>query len=350
MVNWKSSEEIAKDGESFDRFMHTLLGLYIWEFVTSLPFDWQYLSGQRKFKWPLVFYFAGRYFLLFALIGIAIALNVTTPVNCQALYTYNQIFGNASIGLASINLSLRTMAVWSQAWQIVVLLVGVILGHWALLLHGVLLKAAWIPGTGCAITYTSNKILAATFIYTMCFDFTVLALTGWKLGVGSSSRRDRSKIVKLIFEDGLIYFMVAFVANAIATTFMILNLNAVMSIIANVPAAIASNIVACRVVRRLTNYTSEGAEVFGTTQASTLAFSGPGSRYTTRGIVSFSEKKENLQLQMDTFQAAPGEISPSDLESVRYDAAGRLMRMGDNDSTTDVEASPIEEFKRPNLQ
>ena len=25
-----------------------------WEFVTSLPFDWQYISGKKKFKWPLV--------------------------------------------------------------------------------------------------------------------------------------------------------------------------------------------------------------------------------------------------------------------------------------------------------
>ncbi|TBU36055.1 hypothetical protein BD309DRAFT_68898 [Dichomitus squalens] len=122
---------------------------------------------------------------------------------------------------------------------------------------------------------------------------------------------------------------------------MFVNLNAVMSIIANVPAAIASNIVACRVVRRLTNYTSEGAEVFGT-QASTLAFSGLGSCYTTRGIVSISEKEAGkVQLQMDTFQAAPGEVSPSDLETVQYDAAGHFIRMGEDDSTTNVEASPI---------
>ncbi|TBU36098.1 hypothetical protein BD309DRAFT_1028466, partial [Dichomitus squalens] len=128
---------------------------------------------------------------------------------------------------------------------------------------GVLVEAAWIPGTGCAITQTSNRILAATFIYTICFNFTVLTLMAVKLGVGSSSRRDRSKIVKLTFDDGLFYCVVAFGAYVIATTFMLVNLNAVMSIIANVPAAIASNIVACRVVRRLTNYTSEGAEVFG---------------------------------------------------------------------------------------
>jgi hypothetical protein len=61
--------------------------------------------------------------------------------------------------------------------------------------------------------------------------------------------------------------------------FMLLDLNAVMSIIANVPAAIASTvsyhnhldaishisveqIVACRAVRRLTQYTSQGPEIF----------------------------------------------------------------------------------------
>ena len=27
---------------------------YRWEFVTSLPFDWAYISGKKKFKWPLV--------------------------------------------------------------------------------------------------------------------------------------------------------------------------------------------------------------------------------------------------------------------------------------------------------
>lgn len=43
---------------------------------------------------------------------------------------------------------------------------------------------------------------------------------------------------------------------------MLLNLNAVMSIIFNVPAAIASTIVASRAVRRLTNFTSKGPEIF----------------------------------------------------------------------------------------
>ena len=209
------------------------------------------------------------------------------------------------------------IAVWSQSRVLIVLLVLVIMGHWSLLLHGklqriyaphpeslteligelvgILLKAEWVPGTGCVIVNTDNTMLAATFIYSMCFDLTVLVLTAWKL-VLPTKRAERSRLVNLIFGDGLIFFFIAFLANLIATVsgppsgscsvidkvqiFMLLNLNAVMSIIANVPAAIASTvclphidarfmqltpflqIVACRAVRRLTNYTSQGAEVF----------------------------------------------------------------------------------------
>ena len=76
-------------------------------------------------------------------------------------------------------------------------------------LAGILLKAEWVPGQGCAITSTDNKVLAATFIYTMCFDFTVLTLAAVKLGVASTPRSERSRIVRLIFHDGLIFFIVA---------------------------------------------------------------------------------------------------------------------------------------------
>jgi len=338
MVNWMSPAEIAKDGEAFDRFMHTLLGLYLWEFFTSLDFDWAFISGRKAFRWPMIFYFAGRYFLLFALIGIAIALNVTEEVNCQALYTYNQIFGNASIGLASINLSLRTMAVWSQAWYIVVPLVAVILGHWSLLLHGILLKAAWIPGTGCAITETNNTLLAATFIYSMTFDFTVLCLTAAKLAF-PARRRDQSRIVQLIFGDGLIFFIIAFLANLLATIFMLLNLNPVMSIIANVPAAIASTIVACRVVRRLSNYTPDGPEVFGSSLSSTLAFS-RGGRSRGPGGLSVEKKQEGVHVQMETFAAVSDSLPSGD--SLTYGLDGKLKG---SDSDVESQVTPAD-YKR----
>jgi hypothetical protein len=329
MPDWNSPDEIAKDGLAFSRFMHALLGLYIWEWVVSLPFDWQYLHGKKTFRWPLAFYFLNRYCLLFALIGIAIALNVTEEVDCQALYTFNQVFGNAAIGLASVNLSLRTMAVWSRKWYIVWPLVVVILGHFSLLLHGILLKAAWIPGAGCVITQTDNKLLAATFIYGMTFDFGILLLTAFKL---LYPKTGRSRLVNLIFNDGLIFFVIAFVVNLIATIFMLLNLNPVMSIIANVPAAIASTIVAGRIVRRLSEFTAGGAERFAsTTQNSTLAFRSGMSNGMRPRVTTKVSAGPGVHVQMETFE------SPADKTSyVEYDP-----------KADDPEAQNNDDFKKP---
>ncbi|KZT71852.1 hypothetical protein DAEQUDRAFT_743957 [Daedalea quercina L-15889] len=346
MVDWQSEAEIENDSVAFSRFMHALLGLYCWEFFISLPFDWEYISGKRKFRWPMIFYFANRYFLLFALIGIAVALNVTKEVNCQALYIYNQLFGNASIGLASINLSLRTMAVWSQRWYVVLPLVAVIMGHWALLLHGVLIKAAWIPGEGCAITNTNNKLLAVTFIYSMVFDFSVLVLTAWKL-VFPAVRQQKSRIVQLIFTDGLIFFFIAFLSNLLATIFMLLNLNAVMSIIANVPAAIASTIVACRVVRHLANYTSPTVEVYGSGANSTIAFSRGRTR--VPATVSLPDKKgmeSGVHVQMETFANIADDV-PSDPSFVQYDVSGKIVKADVESLAGDSPTLAGDEYKGP---
>lgn len=127
------------------------------------------------------------------------------------------------------------------------------------------MKATWVEGTGCAITHTNNKVLAAIFIYSMCFDLVVLLLNTYKLlrlnshGPGSFGR---SRLTHMMCTDGLVYFLIAYVfifstnlssisrryvlfsflANLIATVLMILNLNPIMSIIFNVPAAVASTV------------------------------------------------------------------------------------------------------------
>lgn len=76
-----------------------------------------------------------------------------------------------------------------------------------MLMYGLLIKAAWVPEqNACVILDTNSDLLAATFIYTMSFDFLVLVLTAYKL---FEPNTNRSKLVELIFADGLIYFIIA---------------------------------------------------------------------------------------------------------------------------------------------
>lgn len=100
------------------------------------------------------------------------------------------------------------VAVWGQKWYIVAPLVAISIGHWSLLLHGVLLTAAWIPGQGCVITSTDSKILSVSFIYSMAFDLIVLMLTAYKLVRPAGTT---SHLVSMIFADGLAYFIAAYV-------------------------------------------------------------------------------------------------------------------------------------------
>lgn len=107
----------------------------------------------------------------------------------------------------------RRVAVWGQKWYIVFALAAISLGHWSLLLHGILLTAAWLPGQGCVITTTDSKLLSATFIYSMVFDFTVLVLTAIKLIRPAGTK---SQLVNMMFADGLYYFIIAYVYETCA--------------------------------------------------------------------------------------------------------------------------------------
>jgi hypothetical protein len=80
------------------------------------------------------------------------------------------------------------------------------------------MKAVWVPGTGCVITETHNEILAAIFIYSMVFDLIVLLLTTYKLSgagsrTGAGGMLARNRLAKMIFKDGLIYFILAYVTT-----------------------------------------------------------------------------------------------------------------------------------------
>ncbi|KAK2461216.1 hypothetical protein APHAL10511_006743 [Amanita phalloides] len=339
MPDWKAPAEVAREAEIYTKLMHALLGLYAFEWFMSLDFEWEFISGKKKFRWPMVFYFANRYLLLFTLIGVAIALDSYTEIDCQALYTFNQLAGDAAVGLASINLSIRTIAVWAQNRYIVTLLILVILGHWTLIFQGIRLQAAWSEGIGCVITNTNNTVLAAIFIYSMAFDMLVIVLNAYKLlGINSATPRvmGTSRLGKLIFADGLIYFFIAFFVNLTATIFLLLKLNPIMSVIFNIPAAVLSTIVACRVVRRLTKFTNQGPEIYAS-HSSHTGWIKRGAGLNTLGSRSQPmPMMTGVHVQMETYTRAEDTME-HDADSNDFDTKEKVQPALHGDYTVEVE-------------
>ncbi|KIN93837.1 hypothetical protein M404DRAFT_170049 [Pisolithus tinctorius Marx 270] len=248
--------------EFFIKLQHCLLGLYAWEFVISLDFDWKVITGKHAFRWPLFFYFAGRYLMLAALIGIIVSVDPPTSLNCHNLVTFNELAASASLGLACINLAVRTIAVWHNKWitRLVILLV---LGHWSLVLQSGLVITSWTPTSGCVIVETKNTILAATSLYAMSFDFIVLCLLAYRLAFALDPISIASGgLARRLISEGLVYFLVSFVCNSISSLLMIIIVyDPVVAVIFHIPACVASTIASSRVVRSLSTFNAETGRV-----------------------------------------------------------------------------------------
>ncbi|KAH8099898.1 hypothetical protein BXZ70DRAFT_1026395 [Cristinia sonorae] len=291
MPDWKSPQEIGTDAVAFMRMQHVLAGIFFWEFVASLDFEWSFLRGKRKFNYPMIPYFFGRYITLFTFIVLLITLDFTGEVNCQVLYQCLSISAQMMVALASMNLAIRT--------RIVILLSVLIAGHWGVVLSATEVKAQWSPGDGCVATQTRRVLLMLTYIYSLVFDATIFLLTAWKL---SSGHHRRSRLVRLMFKDGLWYFLLVTVLNIPVVVFTSLDLNPVMNIMFNGPAATMSNVLACRAVRRLANF-SDGPAIYMST--GTRIGPMPSDNGVVTNGISFATpggvRSTDVHVQMDTF-------------------------------------------------
>ncbi|KAJ6629203.1 hypothetical protein B0H10DRAFT_30170 [Mycena sp. CBHHK59/15] len=256
MVNWSDPAEIVKDSDAFSKIIFALFGVYIWELFMTFGFEWSLLTRRRQFRWPLVFFFLCRYCMLFSFIGLIISIAIDHPVNCGALFTFNSWTGNMAILCASTSLMLRTIALWERKRSVVIPLGFLASAHWILLYRTMfVVRAIWEPALKtCVVVSTNPSLLNVTFFFTMGFDFIILSTTAVALMGRHSARTD---LWKLLFTDGLVYFLVSFSTNCIPAVLNLLNLNTPMNVIATIPAATISSIAACRAVMRLLDYNSD---------------------------------------------------------------------------------------------
>jgi len=253
MVNWSDPAEIAKDSDAFQKTVFALFGLYLWELFITSEFEWSLLTGSRRFRWPLVFFFLTLYCLLFSFIGLIISWSITTPVNCGALFTFNSWTGNMAILCASTSLMLRTIALWERKLSVVIPLGIICLAHWTLLYRTMfIVRADWDDDSmTCVVTSASPSLLNVTFFFTIAFDFVILCYTAVAPVAKHSAR---TGLWKLLFKDGLVYFLLTFSMNCVPAVLNLRNLNTPMNVIATVPAATVSSIAACRAVMRLLDF------------------------------------------------------------------------------------------------
>jgi len=238
------------------KLWHAVDGLFIWEFFTTLDYEWSVIQGRRPYRWTIWIYSLTRVATLLAVILNIIGFDSTTPINCQAWVTFELAFAYVAFAGASLLIVFRIFAIWNRNKRIFVLAMSVWWINVGFLIHGIVrLRASWAPAQStCAVLNLETS--KTNIIVTLATDIILLLI----MLIGLLRLRVQGAgmfgLGRLLWTQGIIWLLIATAAEVPPTVFICLNLNDPFNLMFQTPSLITMSIAATRMYRSLINFNS----------------------------------------------------------------------------------------------
>jgi len=261
MVDFRDPTILRLDDIAYVKLYHALGGLYIWEFLTTLDYEWRVIQGHQPYRWTIWIYSFTRLSMLVAVITDIAALNKTGQMNCQALVTIVLIFGCMASVSSSLLIILRIVAIWNRNKVIVSFATIIWVANISFVIYGIIqLRSAQISAKGACSTphYERDKLNVIFMAITDCFLLVVMVIGLLRMrihGAGTFS------LGQLLWKQGIIWLFLATAVYLPPVVFMCLNLNSVFDVMFLMPSMIIMSIAATRMYRSLVDFCSNDVAV-----------------------------------------------------------------------------------------
>ncbi|KAF9529098.1 hypothetical protein CPB83DRAFT_893805 [Crepidotus variabilis] len=238
--------------------VHVLFGVYIWETFTSFDFEWMLFYGKKKCRWPLVLYVLNRCCTCTALIVTLFVIS-NGQAHCREAFRAMDFLTHLALVLASLTLAIRALAVWSWNKMIMVSIVSFVVARLSVCIyHTLAIKINDVPGVGCVMPGQVDPSRTAIYIAAVVFDWAILSLTVYKLkmrmrAISLVPVNKCSCLRILLFKQGMIYFVLAFLTNLFVVILSNLHLDMNILLGAASCSAVVCSIAAGRLARWLYN-------------------------------------------------------------------------------------------------
>ncbi|KAF8491223.1 hypothetical protein F5888DRAFT_1075822 [Russula emetica] len=235
-------------------FWHTTNGIYIWEYLTTLDFELDVIRGRRPYRWTIWIYSLTRVSTLTAVVLSFVALDTTTPINCQVWITFQLTFAFLGLAAASLLIISRIVAIWNKNR----LVVGTAITVWATNASVVILgiarmRSSWDPILQeCMMLNTEKDKFSVISILISDIVLLLIVLIGLLRLLHDSG--GTFALGRLLWKQGVIWLLIATVAEVPPTVFIVLNLNASFNLMSQLPSLIAMAIAATRIYRNLADF------------------------------------------------------------------------------------------------
>ncbi|KAH9006164.1 hypothetical protein EDB86DRAFT_3070183 [Lactarius hatsudake] len=274
MVDWSNNSTIAAENTALAKLVHVIGGIYIWEIVSCLGFEYSVISKKRKFTWSFLvrrpsqlwrrqwrrpdvrdsLYLGCRWCPLFAIALQFLGFDVSHKIDCQACVILSFMFAYLSFMCTSALIILRVVALWNHTKTIIGFTCAMWLGNTIIYAYSLTtLRSTWTeqPESFCAISHTDHGRISIFSTFTTDLILLVLMLTGlkrWKNAPTSCG------VWRLLRTQGLIWVMIVTLVELPAAVFIFLNLNDPMNLISQAFAPIIAPLGAARLYRGLIDY------------------------------------------------------------------------------------------------
>ncbi|KAH9062646.1 hypothetical protein EDB83DRAFT_2520140 [Lactarius deliciosus] len=222
MVNFHDPAVIKADTTALVNFLHCLDGVFLWDFFTTLDFEWDYITGRRKFRWTLLLYSLSRLATLGTTICNIVGYNITHQIHCQQWILWSLITAYTSFACASALISLRVFVIWGRNYPVMGLTIGMWLTNVGFLLYGlVTIHSTWSPSAHeCRLENTFQNRDIVTVPVATDFAQLIIMLVGLL-----RSRQTKNGMFRHLYVQGLIWLVAATIGELPAAIFINLNLN-----------------------------------------------------------------------------------------------------------------------------
>ncbi|KAH9964907.1 hypothetical protein BC827DRAFT_1374770 [Russula dissimulans] len=262
MVNFGDPVVILQCVAILQKFWHTICGLYVWEFITTLGYELDILRGRRPYRWTIWIYSFTRVATLVAVILNFVALDIMTPIDCQVWLPFELIFSYLGVSAASLLIIFRIFAIWNKDRVVVTISAVVWIVSVVFIIQGIArTRSAWNSDVQtCALLNSESNKLNVTVTLIADVILLLIVLIGLfrlrREGVG------RSGIGLLLWNQGVIWLILATIAEVPPTVLLILNLNEPLNLMFQLPAMITLSIAATRMHRSLTDFVFGSTDIF----------------------------------------------------------------------------------------
>ncbi|EPQ53570.1 hypothetical protein GLOTRDRAFT_139759 [Gloeophyllum trabeum ATCC 11539] len=232
-------------------------------------------------------------------------LNVKKELNCSGAFKAVTALGNIAVGLASLLLMIRAVAINASKKKYMIPLAVVLGANWGTLLHAVsVADAVWDPqSSSCSPVGTSR--FKPNVLTSFAADCVFMGVSF----VSLLRKEGLSRLWRMLYREGLICMGVATVAYLVPSVFLLLNLNDIMNYMFQPFASIVMVTCSTRMYRELSEFLSP--QVLpnpAISTLSTLEFYKPSSRVLRPGM----DKSMAVRVQMETTTATESTFGTTD--------------------------------------